>query len=265
MVDPEAWSHYLRGRGLAAARTLPANAEAEAAFAAALAAEPSFAAARVELAFTRYREQQGFETDLTGPARPELEAEVRTALADTPTNERGHELLSRLKMLEYTYFRRGAGEVDNRQQAMDALERAVELAPGNADLLVYRTRMHTFHHWRGHYARDYIEDALRRHPAHDWTYDLAQAQNLQLMSFYDEALAVIEPLTEAHPDNFRLHREAALVHGLVRNLEAGRAHMEAMMRIDPDYAMGWENENAIHFARGNFMRDIEALRRVGLP
>ena len=265
IVSAEAWTHYLRGRQHAANRDMPGNAEAASAFEAALAVEPTFAAARIELAFAHYREQQGFEADLTGPARLDLEAEVRAALETDPTNERGHLLLSRLKLLEYTYFRRGDGEIGNRQQAMNALDAAAEIAPGNADLLAYRSRLHTFDRQRGLRAQDDIENAIRLHPAHDWTYGVVQAQNLQLQMFYEEALAVIEPLAEANPDNFRVRREAALVHGLARDVEEGGTHMEALLRLNPDYGVIWEGEDSIHYSPGSYQRDIEALRRVGLP
>jgi tetratricopeptide (TPR) repeat protein len=264
-VVPAAWDQYLMGRAYAAAHTNEANALAAEAFAAALKIAPDFPAARIEHAFTRYYAQQGFEDDLTGPELPGLQVEVLAALQQEPGNPRGYELMSRLKLLDYTYLRAGDGERTNREQAMDFLERAVELAPGDPDLMSYRARLHTFARARSYYAEEYAEDAMRRHPWHDWTYTLHLAQNLQLQMVYDRALELLEPLAAAHPDVLRIRREAALVYGLARDVDRGRVHMEAALTIDPTYGAGWETEDAIYDNPGNFQRDMESLRRVGLP
>ena len=264
-IDPAAWDLYLAGRALAAERAAAANRRAAEAFAEALAIAPGFAAARIELGFTRYHAQQGFEADLTGPAIEGLQDEVLAALAQAPGSARGHELMSRLKMLDYTFFRAGRGERTNRELAMDYLAQAVELAPEDPDLMVYRARLHAFAPSRSYYAEEYAEEAMRRHPRHDWTYVLPLVQSLQLQMVYDRALAILETLIAGNPGVLRLHREAALVHGLKRDIEKGMAHMAIALEIDPRYGTGWETEDSIYEHPGNFQRDIEALRRVGLP
>ena len=262
---PEAWNLYLTGRALAAERTPEANRRAAEAFAAALAIAPGFAAARIELGFTRYYVQQGFEGDLTGPAIDGLQDDVWAALALAPGNARGHELMSRLKLLDFTFFRVGRGERTNREQAMDYLEQAVALAPEDPDLMAYRARLHAFARSRTYYAEEYAEEAMRRHPRHDWTYVLPLVQSLQLQMVYDRAAEIVEALIAEHPGILRLHREAALAYGLQRDIEKGTAHMATLLEIDPRYGVGWETEDSIYDNPGNFQRDIEALRRVGLP
>ena len=78
-------------------------------------------------------------------------------------------------------------------------------------------------------------------------------------------ISIVEKLIIENPNILRLHREAALVHGLMRNVEEGEFHMSKILNINPSYGASWESEDSTYDQRGNFQRDMEALRRVGLP
>ncbi len=267
-IPQDAWILYLLGRDQAASGTIQSNKNAEQFFSNALNILPNFTDALIELGFTKYYTQQGFEGDLTGKTMPELQSEILIAIDQSPENPRGYELMSRLKMLDYTYFRPGRGERNNREQAMDYLAQAVELSPGDPDLMIYRAQLHTKccrRSSRSYYAQEYAEDAIRLHPKRDWIYDLTLAQTLQLQMVYDQSISIIEKLIIDNPNILRLHREAALVHGLMRNVEEGEFHMSKILNINPSYGAGWESEDSTYDQRGNFQRDMEALRRVGLP
>ena len=141
---------------------------------------------------------------------PELQTVVLAALDESKGNARGYELMSRLKMLDYTYFRPGRGEKTNRQQAMDFLERSVELSPGDPALISYRARLHTTccrRSARSYYAEEYAEDAIRRHPSHDWSYTFILAQTFQLQMVYDRSLEILVDLANNHPNILLIHGE----------------------------------------------------------
>jgi TolB-like protein/tetratricopeptide (TPR) repeat protein len=264
-VDPEAYDLFLQGRARMAEATPDANVKAQALFLEALEIDPTFAAAAIEHGFTVYFQAQGVEGDLTGSPLPELEQSVSWALAANPNNPRGLALSSRLMMLRGTMFRGQFDDIPPRTQALDFAQRAVATAPNDPDNLVHLARLYNFGIRTTQEGLELTQKAMRINPKYPWTYQLYLAQNYQLTARYAEAIQVLLAALQRKPDSPVLHRELALAYVLGNEVEAGRSHMEELLRLVPGYSVATESQESIYLNSLNLIRDVTALRRAGLP
>jgi adenylate cyclase len=264
-VNAQAFALYLRGRDFMTQATPASNAQAGALFREALEIDPAFAAATIELGFTRYYDAQGFDGDLTGEILIDVESLVRSALERDANNSRGLALQSRLQMLRGTLFRGGGEDISPRTLALDLAQRAVALAPNDADNLAHLSRLYSFGIRTTQEALEMIERAMRINPNYPWTYQHVLGQNYQLTGRYEEAIAVLLAALARAPDTAVLHRELALAYMLAKNVEAARLHMAELLRLIPGYTVATESQESIYLNPLNLQRDVITLRRAGLP
>jgi TolB-like protein len=241
--NPAAFDAYLRGRKIALASHGAKDYQAAiAAYTEAIGLDPNYALAFAQrsLAFASYADEA------SGPAIREsydkAQADARTAMARAPDLAEGHLALA-------SYFEAGALDFT---RANEAYERALALAPGNAQVLrVYSN----FAVWMGRTEaglaaarRAVVLDPLNP-PTHR-----ALGLALYFGRQYKEALAAFEDTLALDPENPTAYAVRGLAYYALGDFERARGSCERK----PDY---WGNQQclAVTYARLGRRADAEGM------
>ena len=216
--DPQAWSEYARGLYLADPARAPDLPGAAQAFEAALAIDPDFSAARVELAGI-WLHPAWVDAASGGDPVSRARAAIRRVLEDDPSAARAWAVTSFIRH-RYDWDWDGA---------VAAGRRAAELRPGDAGVLgVASLALTTVGDFEA--AEEFLQDAVRRDPL-----NLRSRLRLGLLQEFrgehDAALLVYRQILALNPEYPGAHAYRARVKVLQGKPEA--AHEEAEQETDP--------------------------------
>ena len=251
----DAWELYQRGLWHLYRITKEDNEEARNLFLKAIERDPNFALAHAGIAYTCYSEAlQGFGDNPAERLAKGLAAgEQAVALDDNDGFT--HYALGRVLSL--------AGQGD---RAIAELEKSVALSPSFA---------HGYYglgltlNWYGRAADGIpmLDMAMRLSP-HDpmlWAMQAVRADCCNSLENYDEAVEWARKSVNARPDQLWPHLNLAVALAGQDRLDEARVAIEAARRVKPDLSLSMIGRLMPHFHPEYLEREIDALRKVGLP
>jgi tetratricopeptide (TPR) repeat protein len=232
----EALEQYARGRRLLDGWDVPANArEAEAAFRAALAADPSFAEAHAMLARSEWA---SYLHDKDGSRIERALGSARQALALAPSLPEAHAALGMVELA------RG-----HSAEAASAFENGLDLAPADDALCRAIAKAYAALNRREDAERMYRR-AIELRPAFWSNYNEAGGFYVRVGDM-EGARRAFEQVVNLRPESPTGYSNLAAVHILAGRHAEARPLLEAALRISPD-SETHNNLGVVHYATGGF-------------
>ncbi len=247
----QAYEYYLRGLEHHAHRAQEANVRARQMFERAIELDPEFAAAYAWLARTHVLEKfyQWGRDPQTLERAFEL-AQKAVALDDSlPT---AHETLG------YVYLGKRQFE-----QAIAEGERAVSLAPNNADAAVTLGEILNCV-GRGQEAIRLVEQAIRLNPHYPASYLVALGMAYMNTGQYEEAIAILKRVLTRNADHLTAHSVLAGAYMELGREEEARAEAAEILRINPNFTLEGARQAWPVKDQQKLEGALAALRKAGL-
>jgi eukaryotic-like serine/threonine-protein kinase len=232
----QAVEDYVRGRRLLDGWDVPANArEAEAAFRAAVTADPSFAEAHALLALSEWAL---YVHDKDGARIERAQRSAQQALALAPSLPEAHTALGMVELA------RGRSV-----EAATAFESGLDLAPADDALCRAIAKAYAALNRREDAERMYRR-AIELRPAFWSNYNEAGGFYVRVGNM-DAARRAFEQVVNLRPESATGYSNLAAVHILAGHHEEARPLLEAALRISPD-AETHNNLGVVHYATGKY-------------
>lgn len=248
----EAYEDYLRGLESWRHFTKTDNEKARQYFEKAVAVDPNFAAAWVELARTYYlaaRFGWSDEPDKAAARAAELAAKAVT-IDDSQAD--AYAMLSNVALLERHY-----------DEAITYCEKALSLQPG-AEATAHCARNFSYVD-RPRESLELIKRAMRLSPYYPSWYLVTLGNAHRLIGDYPQAISAIEKWRDREPDTALPHITLAVTFVQAGREQEARAAVAEALRRDPRFSIE-------RFARALFYKDpaetkrfLDALRKAGVP
>jgi adenylate cyclase len=246
----EAYDYYLRGRDLIQRPTKEANEEARSLLTKAAALDPKLSRAYIGLAWTHLMDYVAQWSE-AGPEALERAAEFTNQAAALEGNSYDvHRLLARIRQHQ-----------GDHEEALAHSKRALELNPNDGDLLATHALLLLY---AGHSAeaRPWAEEAMRRNPRYPGWYATVLAAVHYLAGRYREAVAVLSRIDKLAIYD---HRVLAASYGQLGKAEKARTHVEAILKIAPDYSVAAYAGSQPYQKKADLEHFLDGLRKAGLP
>jgi TolB-like protein/class 3 adenylate cyclase/Flp pilus assembly protein TadD len=249
LANFEAYDYSLKGHNLIHRPGKENNDEARHLYLKAIALDPGLSHAFVGLAWTHLREYM-LQWSKTGPEALEKAADyTRKAAALGGSDYQVQRLFARIKQFQ-----------GKPAEALSHNARALELNPNDGDLLASRALLLIFS-GRSEEAGTWVTKAMRRNPHHpDW-YATVLAATHYLANRYRDALSVMAKVDEPAVYD---HRLLAAIHGQLGEQDEARAHVKALLDINPDYSISLVTDS-LPYQKDDLELFLDGLRKAGLP
>jgi TolB-like protein/class 3 adenylate cyclase/Tfp pilus assembly protein PilF len=246
----EAYDYNLRGQDLIHRQTKQANEEARNLLEKAVTLDPKLSMAYVGLAWTHLMDYVAQWSD-AGPQALERAAEYTNKAAALEGNSyQVHRLLARIAQYQ-----------GDHEAALAHLKRALELNPNDGDLLATHALL-LIYAGQSAEARSWAEEAIRRNPHYPGWYATVMAAVHYLAGRYREAVAVLSRIDR--PAIYD-HRVLAASYGQLGEAEKARAHVEAILKIAPNYSVAAFANSQPYRKKADLEHFLDGLRKAGLP
>jgi TolB-like protein/Tfp pilus assembly protein PilF len=253
--NPEAYDLFLKGKGCYRnTLNLKGCAKARTFYDQAISLDPKFTGAIVALAFMylyegRFGLTQSPEVSLEKGCRLANEAILLDeSLADAHSAIAIYHLLS-----------------NDHDQALAEAERAVELAPGSAEVIAH---LASIQNYMGHPAKaiETINEAMTQAPSYPVFFKRILGESYLLMSRFEDALEILEESLEGASESVFTHvRLAAVYVALDRGQDAADA-VAKVLRLEPDFTLAQWASRALPFKNKEPLAELmDRLRTAGLP
>jgi adenylate cyclase len=148
-------------------------------------------------------------------------------------------------------------------QALVEAERALTLDPNNADGYWNLGNILTF---AGRPAEgiEVIEQGMRLNPRHRASDLLQLGFAYTVAGRYEEALVPLKKVLTLNPNSQAVHRQLAVCYAELGQLEAARAEMAELLRLNPRYSLEWVRQNFPYKDPADLERFLDGLRKAGL-
>jgi adenylate cyclase len=246
----EAYDYNLRGRDLIHRQTKEANEEARSLLTKAVALDSTLSMAYIGLAWTHLMDYVAQWSE-AGPEALDRAAEYTNKAAALEGNSyHVHRLLARIRQYQ-----------GDHEEALAHSKRALELNPNDGDLLATHALL-LIYAGQSAEARSWAEEAMRRNPHYPGWYATVMAAVHYLAGRYREAVAVLSRI-----DRLAIydHRVLAASYGQLGEAEKARAHVEAILKIAPDYSVATFASSQPYQKKTDLEHFLNGLRKAGLP
>ena len=162
----------------------------------------------------------------------------------------------------YAYMGNQYAVIGEHEKGIAACERAIEIAPNFTDVYVFFALVLNTA-GRSEEAIPAIEKAFRFNPLNPpFSHYLAAARTYYLVGRYDDAVRWTKELLSRWPNNIFGHQLLVLINAAQGRDDEARAAAVNLLRINPDFTT---QIYARAFPRKDLARDLELLRKVGIP
>ncbi len=250
--NPEAYEYLLRGNAHRRRANKADNAEAQRLYEKAVALDPNFASAWLELATTHQMDARfGWSGDRTRSISQTADA-VQKAVAIDDTQSGAYLQLANIAIVKRQY-----------DQAIPHCEKALSLDPTALEM-AHCGRIWTYVD-RPQEALELITEAMRRNPYFPGVYFFALGNAHRLLGNYDEAVAGFEAYRDAVPKLVSPLVMLTATYAEAGRMQEARATVKELLKRHPGYSI----ERAAKLLRYKDPAEIESvlanLRKVGVP
>ncbi|MCZ6770619.1 MAG: tetratricopeptide repeat protein, partial [Proteobacteria bacterium] len=250
--NPQAYEDYLRGREHMFRLTKADNAQAQRLFERAVAADPNFAAAWVELARTHFFGARfGWSEDRARSAARATQS-AQKALAIDGSDVDAYVQLSNLAMLQR-----------NHERAEAYCEKALALNP-TANVTSNCARIWTYLS-RPQEALLLIKQGMRLSPYFPAPYLFALGNAHRMLGNYDEAITAFKAWRDRAPNSPFPYDMLAITYAQAGRVEEARAAAAALLKVKPDFTLKWFAKLLLFKDPAENKKVLDVLRELGVP
>ena len=250
--NPEAYQYFLRGMEHMRRFTEADNAQAQRLFEKAVAVDPGFANAWVDLARTHFFDVRfAWSND---PSRSLARATelAEKALALDDTNADTYAMLGNLALIK-----------GQHEQALAHCDKALSLNPQAVVLAL--CGHHRNYLGRPEEGLELVKRAMRQSPYYPGWYLFALGNAHRLLGQYDEAIAAFERWPDRNPESPYAYSPLAFTYMEVGREEDARAAVAEVLKRDPKFTIKRYKKALLYKDPAETERILDALRKAGLP
>ncbi|MXN63330.1 adenylate/guanylate cyclase domain-containing protein [Stappia sp. GBMRC 2046] len=245
---PEAYDFVLRGREQYRLFTPEGNRAADALYSRAIDLDPDYAAGYAGLAMVRMHDWFSGQADALDKAYELAQMAERL----DPSLPLVHEALGNIQLFRRQY-----------DEAVAAIERWIEVEPGNADAYA---NLAGLRHFMGEPEKvaPLIDKAIGLNPFYPFYYTLYRGQADMMMERYDAALEALRRAVARNGEVLPAQLYLAACHGLRGEEQAAKDTLRQAFRIHPGFSVDWL-KTFLPYKRGEDMaRLLKGLEAAGL-
>jgi adenylate cyclase len=248
----EAYDYFLRGTTYVLHYTKDDNAQARQLYEKALELDPKYAGAYALLGFTYF--QDWICQWSADPQNPERALElVQKAIVLNDSLSLSHSILGQLYLWK------------NRQheRALAELERAVALAPNNADAYVGLGWI-LLQAGKPEEAIEALEKSMRLDPHYPVHCLIFLGEAYYWLGRYEEAIAAEKKALLRNPDDLGAHLRLAVFYSEIGRKEEAQVELAESLRLSPNYSLEVVRQITPYRDPADLERVLTALRKAGL-
>jgi adenylate cyclase len=247
----EAYDFFLRGLESYNRSTQEANVQARQMFEKAIALDSQYAEAYAFLSWTHWRAWV-WQWSQDAQALEQAFTLAQKAVALDDSSPGAHNALG------FAYLHK-----KQHAQAIAAAERALALAPNDAEISAWVGLMLTFV-GRSEEAIRLLQQAMRLNPRYPVTYLSHLGMAYRLMGRYEEAIAALQSAISRNPDYLAPHFHLAVIYSEVGRDEEARAEMAELQRLSPNFSLEGVRQSMPFKDPTESERYLVGLRKAGL-
>jgi len=245
---PEAYDYVLRGREQYRLFTKDGNLKARHLYEKAIELDPNYAAGYAGLAMSYLHD---WFMGSSGALDQAFELALKASVLD-PSLPLVYVALGNIHLFKKQY-----------DEALSAIERWVEVEPGNAD--AYANLAGVMHFYgEPEQCIPLTDKAMRLNPFYPFYYVLYRGQAYLVMERYEEAVDALKRSAAHNPEALESHLYLAACYGLLGKEAPAREALAEVRRIHPDFSMTWVKTFLPYKRAADTDRLVDGLRKAGL-